>query len=41
MTKPNHQATILVADDDTVIRTNLRLLLHSEGYRVLEVKGRS
>jgi two-component system response regulator AtoC len=36
MTKPRHQATILVADDDTTIRTNLRLLLQSEGYRVLE-----
>jgi DNA-binding NtrC family response regulator len=30
------QATILVADDDTTIRTNLRLLLESEGYRVVE-----
>src|SRR5258708_6885128 len=36
MTKPRHQATILVADDDTVIRTNLRLFLESEGYRVVE-----
>jgi two-component system, NtrC family, response regulator AtoC len=36
MTKARHQGTILVADDDTVIRTNLRLLLQSEGYRVLE-----
>jgi two-component system response regulator AtoC len=35
MTK-RRQATILVADDDTTIRTNLRLLLESEGYRVLE-----
>ena len=36
MTKPRQQATILVADDDTTIRTNLRLLLQSEGYRVVE-----
>ena len=36
MTKSRHQATILVADDNTTIRTNLRLLLQSEGYRVLE-----
>ena len=36
MTKAHLQATILVADDDTTIRTNLRLLLQSEGYRVLE-----
>jgi two-component system response regulator AtoC len=36
MTKPHQQASILVADDDTVIRTNLRLLLQSEGYRVVE-----
>jgi two-component system response regulator AtoC len=36
MTKPRPQATILVADDDTVIRSNLRLLLQSEGYRVLD-----
>jgi two-component system, NtrC family, response regulator AtoC len=36
MTKPGQQVTILVADDDTVIRTNLRLLLQSEGYRVVE-----
>src|SRR5271157_1020502 len=36
MTKAHLQATILVADDDTAIRTNLRLLLQSEGYRVLE-----
>ncbi len=36
MTKSRHQATILVADDDTTIRTNLRLLLQSDGYRVLE-----
>ncbi len=36
MTQRRHQATGLVADDDTVIRTNLRLLLQSEGYRVLE-----
>jgi DNA-binding NtrC family response regulator len=36
MTKPRRQATILVADDDATIRTNLVLLLQSEGYRVLE-----
>jgi len=36
MTKTTHQATILVADDDATIRTNLRLLLQSEGYRVME-----
>ncbi len=35
MTK-SRQATILVADDDATIRTNLRLLLESEGYQVLE-----
>lgn len=29
-------ATILVADDDTTIRTNLAVLLRSEGFRVLE-----
>src|SRR5262249_17890520 len=29
-------STILVADDDPVIRGNLRLLLQEEGYRVLE-----
>jgi two-component system response regulator AtoC len=36
MTKPRQQATILVADDDSVIRTNLRLLLQSEDYQVIE-----
>ncbi len=36
MTKKQLQGTILVADDDAVIRTNLRLLLESEGYSVLE-----
>src|SRR5260221_1521661 len=36
MTKPRPQATILLADDDTTIRTNLRLLLQSEGFRVVE-----
>ena len=35
MTK-SRQATILVADDDATIRTNLALLLESEGYQVLE-----
>ena len=29
-------STILVADDDAVIRGNLRVLLAAEGYRVLE-----
>jgi CheY-like chemotaxis protein len=33
---PRHRATILVADDDPVIRGNLALLLESEGYRVIE-----
>ena len=36
MTSPRHPATILVADDDTTIRTNLRLLLQLEGYQVVE-----
>jgi len=36
MPKQRHQPTILIADDDTTIRTNLRLLLQSEGYRTLE-----
>ncbi len=36
MTGSRHQATILIADDDTAIRTNLALLLRSEGYSVLE-----
>jgi len=30
------RSTILIADDDAVIRGNLRLLLQAEGYRVLE-----
>jgi two-component system, NtrC family, response regulator AtoC len=30
------RSTILVADDDAVIRSNLRVLLAAEGYRVLE-----
>ncbi len=30
------RAVILVADDDPVIRGNLAVLLHSEGYRVVE-----
>ena len=37
MPKARPQATIWVADDDPTIRTNLRLLLQSEGYRVVEV----
>jgi DNA-binding NtrC family response regulator len=32
-------STILVADDDAVIRGNLKLLLQSEGYRVLEASN--
>jgi two-component system, NtrC family, response regulator AtoC len=36
MTKPRPNTTILVADDDSTIRTNLRLLLQSEGYQVIE-----
>lgn len=28
--------TILIADDDQVIRRNLRVLMESEGYRVVE-----
>src|SRR5689334_453004 len=36
MATPPEQATILVADDDVAIRSNLALLLRSEGYRVLE-----
>jgi two-component system, NtrC family, response regulator AtoC len=33
------RSTILVADDDAVIRTNLRVLLAGEGYRVLEASN--
>src|SRR5437016_2128957 len=33
------RSTILVADDDAVIRGNLRLLLEGEGYRVLEASN--
>src|SRR5260370_889389 len=36
MTGAGQRPTILVADDDPMIRTNLRLLLESEGYRVRE-----
>src|SRR5207247_2409355 len=36
MTTPRDRSTILVADDDPVIRGNLALLLRTEGYRVLE-----
>jgi len=36
---PVHDAgTILIADDDRVIRRNLRVLLESEGYRVVEAE---
>src|ERR1700692_241614 len=36
MTAARDGATILVADDDPVIRGNLRMLLETEGYHVLE-----
>jgi DNA-binding NtrC family response regulator len=36
MPSPLDRSTILVADDDPVIRGNLALLLRSEGYRVIE-----
>jgi two-component system, NtrC family, response regulator AtoC len=36
VTPPPARTTILIADDDAVIRGNLVLLLRSEGYRVLE-----
>jgi DNA-binding NtrC family response regulator len=36
MSAPRDSSTILVADDDRVIRGNLALLLRSEGYRVVE-----
>jgi two-component system response regulator AtoC len=36
MAKPCHPDTILIADDDATIRTNLRLFLESEGYRIRE-----
>ncbi len=36
MTTPRDSDTILVADDDPVIRRNLCVLLESEGYRVVE-----
>jgi DNA-binding NtrC family response regulator len=36
MNRVPYRATILVADDDAVIRTNLALLLKSEGYDVRE-----
>jgi two-component system response regulator AtoC len=35
-TKPAHTPTVLVADDDPATRSNLALLLRSEGYRVIE-----
>ena len=35
-TKPANGPTILVADDDSATRSNLALLLRSEGYRVVE-----
>jgi DNA-binding NtrC family response regulator len=36
MKRVAYRATILVADDDAVIRSNLALLLKSEGYDVRE-----
>jgi len=36
MSASHRRATVLVADDDPVIRSNLRLLLESEGYAVTE-----
>ncbi len=36
MPKPSYVPLILVADDEPTIRTNLKLLLESEGYRVQE-----
>ena len=36
MPTPLDRCTVLVADDDPVIRGNLALLLRSEGYRVVE-----
>lgn len=36
MAKSSHQPIVLVADDEPAIRTNLRLLLESEGYQVRE-----
>jgi len=36
MSRVPHRATVLIADDDAVIRSNLALLLRSEGYDVRE-----
>lgn len=36
MTGGQRQTTILIADDEATIRANLRLLLESEGYHVIE-----
>jgi two-component system response regulator AtoC len=36
MTGGQRQTTILIADDEATIRANLRLLLESEGYHVVE-----
>jgi two-component system, NtrC family, response regulator AtoC len=36
MTAPRERATVLVADDDAIIRGNLALLLRTEGYTVVE-----
>jgi DNA-binding NtrC family response regulator len=36
MTGGQRHTTILIADDETTIRANLRLLLESEGYHVVE-----
>lgn len=36
MTTPHDSDTILIADDDPVIRRNLHMLMESEGYHVVE-----
>jgi two-component system, NtrC family, response regulator AtoC len=36
MSAPSHSGVVLVADDDSATRTNLVLLLRSEGYSVRE-----
>ncbi|MHB1425828.1 MAG: sigma-54-dependent transcriptional regulator [Gemmataceae bacterium] len=36
MAQSSYQPTVLIADDEPAIRTNLRLLLESEGYQVRE-----
>ena len=39
MTAARDNATIMVADDDIAIRANLRMVLQTEGYRVLEANN--